>query len=83
MFVVHFLSSYSGTFKNAFIFFYIAYNAIWDPEERSVTRFLQCKSCSSQSPRISVPFIAAEVLYPGNDAEDQVPNVRMWDIFFA
>ncbi|KAM4742834.1 Fanconi anemia group J protein [Anableps anableps] len=49
-----------------------SYNAIWDPEERSVTRFLQCKGCSSQNSKIPAPLIAAEVLYPGNDAEDQM-----------
>ncbi|XP_035985322.1 Fanconi anemia group J protein homolog isoform X1 [Fundulus heteroclitus] len=48
------------------------YNAIWDPDERSVTRFLQCKNCSSQSLNISTPLIAAEVHYPANDDEDQM-----------
>ncbi|XP_044057768.1 Fanconi anemia group J protein isoform X2 [Siniperca chuatsi] len=49
----------------------IAYNAIWNPEEASVTRFLQCKGCLSQSPVLSTPLIAAEIQYPGDIAQDQ------------
>lgn len=47
-----------------------AYNAIWNPEEGSVTTFLQCKGCLSQSPVLSL--IAAEIKYPGDMAQDQV-----------
>ncbi|XP_014834378.1 PREDICTED: Fanconi anemia group J protein homolog isoform X3 [Poecilia mexicana] len=50
-----------------------SYNAIWDPEEQSVTRFFQCKGCSAQRPKTSAPLMAAEIHYPGNDAGDQVP----------
>lgn len=49
-----------------------AYNAIWNPEEGSVTRFLQCKGCSSQSLVLSAALIAAEIQYPRDMAQDQV-----------
>ncbi|XP_030257122.1 Fanconi anemia group J protein isoform X7 [Sparus aurata] len=48
-----------------------AYNAIWNSEDGSVTRFLQCKGCLSQSPSLSAPVIAAEVHYPRDMAQDQ------------
>ncbi|XP_036930159.1 Fanconi anemia group J protein isoform X7 [Acanthopagrus latus] len=47
-----------------------AYNAIWNSEDNSVTRFLQCKGCLSQSPSLSAPVIAAEVHYPRDMAQD-------------
>lgn len=49
-----------------------AYNAIWNSEDNSVTRFLQCKGCLSQSPSLSAPVIAAEVHYPRDMAQDLV-----------
>ncbi|XP_068441804.1 Fanconi anemia group J protein isoform X2 [Clinocottus analis] len=49
-----------------------AYNAIWNPEEGSVTRFLQCKGCLSQSPSLSAALIAAEIQCPGEMAQDQI-----------
>ncbi|CAG6007135.1 unnamed protein product [Menidia menidia] len=49
-----------------------AYNAIWSPKECSVTRYLQCKGCCSQSPDVSAAFIAAEILYPGKTAQEQL-----------
>ncbi|XP_041851232.1 Fanconi anemia group J protein isoform X3 [Melanotaenia boesemani] len=49
-----------------------AYNAIWNPEECSVTRFLQCKGCSSQRPDLPAAVIAAEILYPRNTSQDQI-----------
>ncbi|XP_034556652.1 Fanconi anemia group J protein isoform X2 [Notolabrus celidotus] len=49
-----------------------AYNAIWNPEEGSVTRFLQCKGCLSQSPVQSAALIAAEIQYPRDTARDQI-----------
>lgn len=57
--------------KSSFFLFYVGYNAIWNPEEGSLTRFLQCKSCLCQS---SVPaaVVAAEVQYPSDTTRDQV-----------
>ncbi|XP_032364148.1 Fanconi anemia group J protein isoform X2 [Etheostoma spectabile] len=49
-----------------------AYNAIWNPEEGSVTRFLQCKGCLSQSPFLSAALIAAEIQCPRDMAQDQI-----------
>lgn len=49
-----------------------AYNAIWKPDEGSVTRFLQCRGCVSQSPTLSAAVIAAEIQYPRDMAQDQV-----------
>ncbi|XP_011481284.1 Fanconi anemia group J protein isoform X1 [Oryzias latipes] len=49
-----------------------AYNAIWNPEEGSVTRFLQCKGCCSQIPGLPAALIAAEILYPRNMAQNQI-----------
>lgn len=54
------------------VLIHAAYNAIWNPEEGSVTRFLQCKGCLSQSPVLSAPLIAAEIQYPRDPAQDQV-----------
>ncbi|XP_059187977.1 Fanconi anemia group J protein [Centropristis striata] len=48
------------------------YNAVWDPEEGSVIRFLQCKGCLSQSHISSAALMAAEVQYPGDTAQDQI-----------
>ncbi|KAM6932875.1 Fanconi anemia group J protein [Xenentodon cancila] len=53
-----------------------ACNAVWDPDECSVTRFLQCKGCLSQSPELSAAVIAAEILYPRNMAQNQWPNAQ-------
>ncbi|XP_034385023.1 Fanconi anemia group J protein isoform X2 [Cyclopterus lumpus] len=49
-----------------------AYNAIWNPEEGSVTRFLQCRGCLSQSPFLSAAVIAAEIQCPRDMAQDQI-----------
>ncbi|XP_068568453.1 Fanconi anemia group J protein isoform X2 [Cebidichthys violaceus] len=49
-----------------------AYNAIWNPEEGSVTRFLQCKGCLSQSPFLPAALIAAEIQWPRDMAQDQI-----------
>ncbi|XP_035857205.1 Fanconi anemia group J protein isoform X2 [Sander lucioperca] len=49
-----------------------AYNAIWNPEEGSVTRFLQCKGCLSQSPFLSAALIAAEIQCPRDMAQNQI-----------
>ncbi|XP_037631188.1 Fanconi anemia group J protein isoform X2 [Sebastes umbrosus] len=49
-----------------------AYNAIWNPEEGSVTRFLQCKGCLSQSPVLSAALIAAEIQRPRDVTQDQI-----------
>lgn len=49
-----------------------AYNAIWDPEEGSVTRFLQCSGCVSQSSALSAAVIAADIHHPGDVDQDQV-----------
>ncbi|XP_042270894.1 Fanconi anemia group J protein isoform X2 [Thunnus maccoyii] len=51
---------------------FTAYNAVWDPEECSVTRFLQCKGCLSQSPVLPAALIAAEIHYPRDMAQDQI-----------
>ncbi|RVE64458.1 hypothetical protein OJAV_G00126130 [Oryzias javanicus] len=51
---------------------FTVYNAIWNPEEESVTRFLQCKGCCSQIPGVPAALIAAEILYPRNMAQNQV-----------
>ncbi|XP_031696188.1 uncharacterized protein LOC116378450, partial [Anarrhichthys ocellatus] len=48
-----------------------AYNAIWNPEEGSVTRLLQCSGCLSQSPFLSAALIAAEIQWPRDMAQDQ------------
>ncbi|KAM7413743.1 hypothetical protein PAMA_020899 [Pampus argenteus] len=50
---------------------FTAYNAVWDPEECSVTRFLQCKGCLSQRPVLPAALIAAEIQYPRDMAQDQ------------
>ncbi|XP_020504664.2 Fanconi anemia group J protein isoform X2 [Labrus bergylta] len=49
-----------------------AYNAIWNPEEGSVTRFLQCKGCLSEHPARSAAFIAVELQYPRDNSQDQI-----------
>lgn len=49
-----------------------AYNAIWDAEEGSVTRFLQCSGCVSQSSTLSAAVIAADIHHPGDVDQDQV-----------
>ncbi|XP_018556622.1 Fanconi anemia group J protein [Lates calcarifer] len=49
-----------------------AYNAIWNAEECSVTRFLQCKGCLSQSPVLSTDLVAAEIHFPQDLAQDQI-----------
>lgn len=54
------------------LLFQAAYNAIWNPEDGSVTRFLQCKGCLCQSAVLSEAVIAAEIQYPGDMARDQV-----------
>ncbi len=54
-----------------------AYNAIWNPEEGSVTRFLQCKGCLSQSPAQYAALIAAEIKYPRDIAQDQVNFINV------
>lgn len=54
-----------------------AYNAIWDPEECSVTRFLQCKGCLSQSSVVPAALIAAEIQYPRDMAQDQVHFINV------
>ncbi|XP_069578846.1 Fanconi anemia group J protein isoform X1 [Brachyistius frenatus] len=51
---------------------FTAYNAIWSPEENSITRFLQCKRCSSLHPVLPAALIAAEVQYPADRARDQI-----------
>ncbi|XP_029922829.1 Fanconi anemia group J protein isoform X2 [Myripristis murdjan] len=48
------------------------YNAIWNPEECSVIRFLQCRGCLSQNPHLSAALIAAEIQYPRDPAQDQI-----------
>ncbi|XP_070762033.1 Fanconi anemia group J protein [Enoplosus armatus] len=53
-----------------------AYNAIWNPEEGSVTRFLQCKGCLSRSPDLSAALIAAEIQYPRDMSQDQQAATR-------
>ena len=60
------------------LFIHAAYNAIWNPEEGSVTRFLQCKGCLSQSPVLSAALIAAESQCPRDVAQDQVNNGKMY-----
>lgn len=49
-----------------------AYNAIWDPDQGSVTRFLQCGGCQSLSSPQCSAVIAAEIHYPVDVARDQV-----------
>ncbi|KAM8904944.1 Fanconi anemia group J protein isoform 3-T3 [Spinachia spinachia] len=49
-----------------------AYNAIWNPEDGSVTTLLQCKGCLSQSRFLSAAIVAAEIQYPWDMARDQV-----------
>ncbi|KAL0973123.1 hypothetical protein UPYG_G00199270 [Umbra pygmaea] len=51
-----------------------AYNAIWDPVECSVTRFLQCRCCASQNPSstLSVAVVAAEIQHPLDPTMDQI-----------
>ncbi|KAM7399849.1 hypothetical protein PAMP_019090 [Pampus punctatissimus] len=56
---------------------FTAYNAVWDPEECSVTRFLQCKGCLSQSPVLPAALIAAEIQYPRDMAQDQVNLINV------
>ncbi|TNN01431.1 hypothetical protein fugu_010813 [Takifugu bimaculatus] len=48
------------------------YNAIWNPGEGSVTTFLQCKGCSSQSSGLPAAVVAAEVRYPSDTTRDQI-----------
>lgn len=65
-------------------FVYAAYNAIWDPEDSSVTRFLQCKSCLSQRPVVPAALIGAEIQYPRDMTRDQVTfmDVCMLSVHF-
>ncbi|KAK1900058.1 Fanconi anemia group J protein like, partial [Dissostichus eleginoides] len=49
-----------------------AYNAIWNTEKGSVTRFLQCKGCLSQSLVMSGALIAADIHCPRDMAQDQL-----------
>nr|XP_046244527.1 Fanconi anemia group J protein [Scatophagus argus] len=51
---------------------FTAYNAIWNPEDSSITRFLQCKGCLSQSPVLPAALIAAEIQYPQDMDQDQI-----------
>ena len=64
------------------LFIHAAYNAIWSPEEFSVTRFLQCKGCLSQSPVLSAALIAAEIQHPRDTAQDQVNFVCTYTVSF-
>lgn len=57
-----------------------AYNAIWNPEEGSVTRFLQCKGCLSQRPVLSAAIIAAEIQHPRQEAQDKVNLLNMCSV---
>lgn len=49
----------------------LGYNAIWDPEEGSLTTFLQCKGCLAQSPAPAA-VVAAQVQFPSDTTRDQV-----------
>ncbi|XP_058490418.1 uncharacterized protein LOC131462882 [Solea solea] len=49
-----------------------AYNAIWNSEDCSVTTFLQCRGCLSQSPALSPALMAAHIQYPHDNAKDQI-----------
>ncbi|KAK0138845.1 hypothetical protein N1851_024614 [Merluccius polli] len=51
---------------------FTAYNAIWNPEEGSVVRFLQCKGCTWLDPTSPADCIAAEVCYPLHPSQDQI-----------
>ena len=57
-----------------------AYNAIWNPEDGSVTRFLQCKGCLSQRSVLSAAIIAAEIQHPRHEAQDKVNLGNMWSL---
>lgn len=57
--------------KSSFFLFHVGYNVIWNPEEGSLTRFLQCKGCLSQSSGPAA-VVAAEVQYPSDATRDQV-----------
>lgn len=56
------------------LFIHAAYNAIWNPAKGSVTTFLQCKGCLSQSPFLSAAIVAAEIQCPRDMARDQVTS---------
>ncbi|KAG7479203.1 Fanconi anemia group J isoform X1 [Solea senegalensis] len=49
-----------------------AYNTIWNSEDCSVTTFLQCRGCLSQSPALSPALMAAQIQYPHDSAKDQI-----------
>ena len=54
---------------------YVAYNAIWNPEQCCVVRYLRCRGCTwPDTPSVETPeaCIAAEVCYPVHPAQDQV-----------
>lgn len=63
------------------ILFPVGYNAIWNPGEGSVTTFLQCKGCSSQSSGLPAAVVAAEVRYPSDTTRDQVNFDQMLSVW--
>ncbi|XP_059930158.1 Fanconi anemia group J protein isoform X1 [Gadus macrocephalus] len=54
---------------------FTAYNAIWNPEQCCVVRYLRCRGCTwPDTPSVETPeaCIAAEVCYPVHPAQDQI-----------
>ncbi|XP_008306906.1 Fanconi anemia group J protein isoform X3 [Cynoglossus semilaevis] len=49
-----------------------AYNALWNSQDCSVSRFMQCKVCVSQRSASSTALMAAETQYPEDRSKDQI-----------